>query len=523
MLLKDVFRRPVKLYPEKLAVIDGNRRLTFRELDARIDRLANALLSMGISKGDRVGALLKNCAEYFEIIGAGARTGIVVVPINFRLARKELSFLLNDAQCSALILHAEYRELIRELITDGVCVGEYVVIGDLVEGMHSYEYLLKGETTQALREPLQEDDLAVILYTSGTTGFPKGAMATQRIMADRCIISAVEMSIRPDDRIINVLPMFHVSVVVGLAFLHMGATNVILREWDPKAFCETVEREKVTAMSVAPTIVHFVVNYPEVHRYDLSSFRIIQYGGSPMAEATLRAGMALFQCDFLQALGSTENYTSILLKPEDHVLQGPERAMRRLMAAGREAVMVDARVVNEKTEDISPGEVGEVITRGAANLTGYWNNPEATRKVLRDGWYHTGDLATVDDEGYIFLLERRDDLIISGGENIYPKEVENILYSHPAIAEAAVIGVPDDNWGESVKALVILHKGQRLTEDEVIRYCRDNLASYKKPKSVEFVDDLPRNASGKVLKKKLREKYSPGKKQAGSDDTELNS
>jgi long-chain acyl-CoA synthetase len=523
MLLKDVFRRPVKLYPEKLAVIDGNRRLTFRELDARIDSLANALVSMGLRKGDRVGALLKNCAEYFEIIGAGARTGIVVVPINFRLARKELGFLLNDSQCSALILHAEYHGLIRELITDGVCVGQCVVIGDLVEGMHSYELLLNHEAIQGLREPLQEDDLAVILYTSGTTGFPKGAMATQRIMADRCILSAMEMAIRPDDRIINVLPMFHVSVVVGLAFLHMGATNVILPEWDPKAFCETVEREKVTAMSVAPTIVHFVVNYPEVHRYDLSSFRIIQYGGSPMAEATLRAGMALFQCDFLQALGSTENYTSILLKPEDHVLQGPEPAVRRLMAAGREAVMVNARVVNEKAEDISPGEVGEVITKGAANLTGYWNNAAATRNALRDGWYHTGDLATVDDEGYIFLLERRDDLIISGGENIYPKEVENILYSHPAIDEAAVIGVPDDDWGESVKALVILHEGQRLTEDEVIRYCRENLASYKKPKSVEFVDDLPRNASGKVLKKKLSEKYWPGKRRAGSDDAALKS
>ena len=211
MLLKDVFRRPVKLYPEKLAVIDGNRRVTFRELDARIDRLANALLSMGIRKGDRVGALLKNCAEYFEIIGAGARTGIVIVPINFRLARKELGFLLNDAQCSALILHAEYRELIRDLITDGVCVGECVVIGMFVEGMHSYEFLLNGEAIQGLREPLQEDDLAVILYTSGTTGFPKGAMATQEFMADRCIISAVEMAIqagRPHYRCATDVPCF---------------------------------------------------------------------------------------------------------------------------------------------------------------------------------------------------------------------------------------------------------------------------------------------------------------------------
>ena len=512
MLLKDVFRRSLKLYPDQPAVIDGAKRLTFKELNERADRLANVFLAHGLRKGDRVCLLLKNCGEYFEAIGAGAKTGIVIVPVNFRLVAKELAFVLNDAQCRMLILHPQYIPLVEEMSNQLPLLETCLVAGPSTEGTLSYEDEITSASPNLAEYPLTEDDLALILYTSGTTGFPKGVMATQRIMADRCLLSAIEMGIRADDRIINILPMFHVAIVAGLAFMNMGAANVILKEWDAKAFFETVQREKVTAMSVAPTIVHLAVNYPDACKYDVSSFRLIQYGGSPMNEATLRAGIKLFQCDFLQALGSTENYTSVVLKPADHKLEGSAQEMRRLMAAGREAVMVNARVISEMGDDVRPGEVGEVITKGAANLLGYWNNPEETAKSIRDGWYYTGDLATVDEDGYIFLLERKNDLIISGGENIYPKEVENVLYSHPAIYEACVLGVPDDDWGEAVKALVILHEGQILTEQEVIDYCKANLASYKKPRSVEFVTDLPRNASGKVLKKDLREKYWQGRR-----------
>ena len=507
MILAEAFLRPVKLYPDKLAVVDGGTRRSFRELDERVNLLANALLSLGIEKGQRVGILLKNCGEYLEIIGAGAKTGIVTVPINFRLASGELKFVIQDAACEAIILDSDYADIVASIGDELPELKHCICIGQAGDGMQNYDELLAGATAELSTMSVSESDLAIILYTSGTTGFPKGAMASQRIAGERCLISAIEMGISPDDRFLNVLPLFHISVQVALSFLHMGATNFIMRDWDARTFCELVEAERITAMSVAPTIVHFAVNYPDVSGYDLSSFRIIQYGGSPMPEATLKAGLELFNCEFIQALGSTENYTSVVLKPQDHKLEGTEAEVRRLTAAGRQAVMVEARVVDEDGRDVAPGEAGEVITRGAANFLGYWNNPEESASKLRNGWYYTGDIGTVDEEGYIFLLDRKNDMIISGGENIYPKEIENILYSHPAINEAAVLGVPDDDWGESVKALVILHEGRTATEQEIIEYCRNNLASYKKPRSVEFVEELPRNASGKVLKKELRKKY----------------
>jgi len=229
-----------------------------------------------------------------------------------------------------------------------------------------------------------------------------------------------------------------------------------------------------------------------------------------MPEATMKICMKLFRCNYVQGFGATENFFSVTLKPEDHVLQGTEKEIRRLSSAGREAVMCRARVVDENDEDITPGEVGEVITQGAGSLLGYWNNPEETCNKIKHGWYYTGDLGTVDDNGYIFLVERKNDKIISGGENIYPIEVENVLYSHPSILEAAVIGVPDEEWGESVKAFVVLHRGESVSEAEIINFCKKNMASYKKPKSVEFIDTLPRNPTGKVLKRNLKENYWKG-------------
>ena len=511
MLVRDAFKRAVKLFPDRLAVVDENSRRTFREFDERINRLANALMGLGVTKGDRVGILLKNRSEYLEIVGAGAKTGIVVVPINVRLVEKELAYVIGNAQCQALILEPEFSGIINSARIDLEDLRHCISLGGPTSGMLSYESLLADASPHLDDMPLDESDLAMIMYTSGTTGYPKGAMSTQRILGERCLMSAIELSIRSDDRYLTVLPFFHIAMQAALSYLYMGATNYVLGDWDERMFCQMVERENITAMCIAPTILNFVVNFRDVDKYDLSGVRTILYGGSPMPEATMKAGIRLFSCNFVQGLGSTENYTSVILKPEDHVLEGTQKQMKRLTAAGREAVMCEARVVTEDGQDVSPGEVGEVITRGAGNLIGYWQNPEETNKKIRDGWYYTGDLATVDEDGYIFLVERKNDMIISGGENIYPKEVENVLYSHPSIFEAAVIGIPDDQWGESVKALVVLHEEESVSESEIIAFCKENLASYKKPRSVEFLDTLPRSPAGKVLKRDLREKYWKGR------------
>jgi len=514
MLLKEVFRRSVKLYSDKLAVVDANHQWTFREFDERVNRLANGLNGLGVVKGSRVGLLMKNRAEYLEAIGAGAKTGIIIVPINIRLGEEELNYVISHSQCDALILDDEFAGLVSGMKPLIESLKHCIVLDSPAGEMHVYESLLANASSDLKDIKLDENDLAGIMYTSGTTGLPKGAVSTQRIMGERCLVAAIELSIQPRDRYLTVLPLFHIGGQTSLAYLCMGATNYIMGDWEVKNFCETVQNEKISAVTLVPTILNLIVNYPDVSRYDVSSVNTILYGGSPMPEIVLRAGLNLFGCNFVQGLGSTENYISVVLKPEDHVVDGSKKQVSRLMAAGREAIMCEARVVNNQGEDVILGEVGEVITRGAGNLLKYWDNPEETAKKLRDNWYYTGDLGRVDEDGYIFLVERKNDMIISGGENIYPKEVENILFSHPAIFEAAVIGVPDDTWGESVKAIVVLKPGSSSDEAEVIQYCKDNLASYKKPKSVEFVDVLPKTAAGKVLKRKLREPYWQNRKRS---------
>lgn len=510
MKICDAFRRPAKLFPNNLAIIDRDKKLTFSEFMERVHRLVTGLLSLGLCKGDRIGVLLKNRSEYFEIIGAGVLTGIVVVPINYRFGGKELEFILRDSGCRALILEPEYSSVI-SAIRSGLDMLQHCICVDASEPeMVGYESLISHPPMPSPAKDLLEDDLAMIMYTSGTTGTPKGAMFTQRIMGERCLLSAIEMSISNHDRYLNVLPFFHIGVQVSLGYLYMGAANFILGDWDVWAFCETVQNQRITATVLAPSIINFIIHYADVERYDLKSLKLIFYGASPISESTLRSALKLFRCDFTQGLGSTENFTSIILRPEEHVLEGAEKETRRLQAAGRESVLMEARVVNAGDEHVIPGEVGEVITRGGCNFSGYWNNPKATREALKNGWYYSGDLGTVDEDGYIFLVERKKEVIISGAENIYPREIENILFSHPAILEAAVIGIPHEKWGETPKAIIVLKPGEELSEEGVIEFCKAHLSSYKKPTSVEFVNSLPKNPQGKIMKRALKEKYWTG-------------
>ena len=526
MNLALVHRRNEKLYPNKLAVICGDRRVTFAELEARVNRLVNALLARGVRKGDRIAILAKNCVELFEVYGAAEKGGFIIVPLNWRLQPHELAVLINDCSPSVLFVEQGYVEAINSIRAQVPGVGHFVAIGteaagseavaDLEgfgAGYQNYEAVLQGASVEDAGIEVLEDDVAYIIYTSGTTGLPRGAMHTHRGQVEDARTLSLEIGIVPSDVYLSTMPLFHIGGhAVALAYFHRGATNLVMRDFDAEEMLRLIHRERVTSVQVVPTMIAFALDLPNLASYDVSSLRTIFYASAPMPVALLRRSMEVFGNIFFQAYGQTESGPVItVLRKEDHVPNGSEREVRRLASCGRAALDVDVRVVDEQGREVRPGEVGEIIARSDWNMIGYWNQPELTEQTIRKGWLYTGDMATVDEDGYIYIVDRKKDMIISGGENIYPREVEEVLYRHPAVLEAAVIGVPDDKWGESVKAVVVLKSGASATEAEIIEHCKAGLASYKKPKSVDFVQVLPKTPSGKVLKRDLRERYWQGR------------
>jgi len=385
-----------------------------------------------------------------------------------------------------------------------------ISIGTEVAGMLEYESLLQKAFPVEPEVSTTADDLAHIIYTTGTTGAPKGAIATRQIAVNRICNISIEHSIDPNDKFAMVFPLFHVGVYVALGYVFRAATLAILNDWDPKDFCWLVQEERIKKTNLAPVIVNFLLNWPDTAQYDLSSLQLLMYGASPMPMETLRRAMKLLPgCKLIQAYGSSETFTPVFLKPEDHdaALSGIGELAQRLGSCGRQGALSMARVVNDDGMDVQPGEVGEILLGGGLVMTGYLNKPQETAESLRDGWFHTKDLGKVDEDGYIYIVDRKNFMIITGGENVYPAQVENVLHDHPKIAEAAVLGVPDETWGEAVKAIVVVKQGERLTEEEIIEFCRPRVANYAKPKSVDLVDALPITPTGKINKLALKRKY----------------
>lgn len=511
---REVFNRGIQLHPNKEAIVDGKRRFTWKQWGDRQHRLANALLGLGLKKGDRLGLLLKNCAEYFDAYAAGAKTGIVIVPINFRLNPDAIRSILEEADCRALMVDAEFMAAIkaqRPLLTGLECV---ITVGDTESGLIGYEGLLESASSVEPQAVHSDDDLAVVFYTSGTTGAPKGSMATRRIMMARFNVIIMEMGIVPEDCYLNAMPIFHIAVIESLGTILRCATNVILRDFVPEDFCRVVEQEKISKTFLTPAVINFVLNCPKFAEYDLGSLNTILYGAAPMPMDTLvRMAKMMPQCGLIQGYGSTECFALVYLSAAEHkaALAGTGGESRKLAAAGRQAVFSMAKVVRDDGTTVSPGEVGEILLKGGAIMSGYLNKPKETAEAMRDGWFYTKDLATVDEEGYIYIVDRKNHMIITGGENVYPAQVENVLFDHPKVAEAAVIGVPDCTWGEAVKALIVLKPGERMTEKEAIEFCAPRMATYAKPRSVEFVEALPHTATGKIDKLFLKKKYWNGK------------
>lgn len=508
MLYKDAFIRGAKLYPNRDCVIDGERRFTFRQCHNRWNRFSNALIKLGVKKGDRLGVILKNSVEIFDSYAAGAIMGTVVSPVNFRLPASGIKAILQDQQCTVLLVDREFLDIVNSIKSDLGFIKNFICVGANAPGYIEYESLIKTSSTDDPDVEFSPDDPAVIIYTTGTTGEAKGALATRQIQLYRLIENSTELKDNYTDVYLNAMPLFHIGVNVSLGFLYRCASNVMQRDWDPKEFCRLVQEEKVTKVTMAPALINFVVNWPDTSKYDLSSLKLVFYGAAPMPLETLMRGYeVLHGTEFQQGYGSSESFTAVMLYPEEHqaALNGGDKEKKRLRAAGRQGVLSFAKIVDDYGNDVKPGEIGEILLGGGMIFKEYWNRPEATAKALKDGWFHTGDLGTLDEKGYIYLIDRKNFMIITGGENVYPNQVENVLFSHPKIAQAAVLGVPDKTWGEIVKAVIVLQQGQTSTAEEIIDYCRDKIANYAKPKVVEFTKALPMTPMGKVDKPMLKQ------------------
>jgi len=514
MNLLESLEKVERLYPKKIGIICGHDRFTYGQFVERIRKLAEALQKRGIGKGDRVAILHQNCHYFLEAYYALALLGAISCPLNYRLSAREVAFILQDTEAKALIAQPVFADLARESL-DRVKLG-IALYWTGKEQDHGdgerVETLMEAVSEEVVPADISENDVAQLYYTSGTTGRQKGVMLTHKNVAVHALGTIAELKLTDEDRWIHVAPMFHLADAWATwAITWVGGTHIMVPEFDVKKVMGLMENERVTLTNMIPTMLNLMVNDPAIKEHDFSSLRVMLSGGAPIAPEVVRKIMETFGCDYIQTYGMTETapyLTFSILK--DYLKERSEEEQFRFKAAtGRPVIFVQLKVVREDGTEIAWNnqEVGEIVVKGDSVTPGYWHLPEETAKALKDGWLHTGDLAVVDPEGYVNIVDRKKDMIVTGGENVYSTEVENVLYEHPAILEAAVIGIPDEKWGEAVHACVVLKEGMTATEEEIIAFCKENLARYKAPKSVEFLSALPRTGSGKIYKKGLRDKY----------------
>ncbi|WP_328310433.1 AMP-binding protein [Actinomycetospora sp. NBC_00405] len=502
------------LTPRGDAVVDTTteRRTTWAELDERVRRLANGLRGprpdgLALHRGDRVAVLAKNSTEFQEIYYAAGRAGLVVQPLNWRLGVGELSRIVADGAPRAIVVAGEWADAGRELATQ-VDVEHWLSYGPGGDG--SYEDLLAASSDDEPTDSASvgDDDPFFILYTGGTTGASKGALHTHRSASFGMLNQTVAERIVPTDVYMLTGQMYHIPVVLSMNYMRHGCP-LVLMNFEAKRSLEIIEAERVSAFLGITTMLNWMMAVPGFSGYDIASLRNIQYGGGPMPSAVVKNALQAFPCTLIQGYGQTEGTTMCFLSQEDHHAAVNGVHPERLQSCGREGFVTSVRVVDVDGRPVPTdgATVGQIVVRSEANMAGYWNRPDLTADTLRDGWMWTGDLATWDPDRYVFIVDRAKDMIISGGENIYSVQVEEAVNHHPAVLECAVIGVPDEEWGESVKAFVVLKPGTSATESDIVETARAHLASYQKPRSVEFVPELPKAPTGKILKRDLRAPY----------------
>jgi long-chain acyl-CoA synthetase len=496
--------------PDSAALLYEGTSITWADMHERSSRVANGLRAEGVGEQGRIARIEKNGPDYFELLFGAGKINAVLVDVNWRLAPPEMAQIVNDAQATVLFVGAEFVPHLEKFQADLQTVKTIVVIGGGSATHPSYDDWLGSHPADDPGVEPASDDVCLQLYTSGTTGLPKGVMLTNRNLFS--FIEEVPRAWGFDSTktSIVVMPLFHIAGSGwGLVGMAMGARSVLLREVDPVKILESVEKERVTHAIFVPAVLQFLLITPTLKDTDVSSLELIAYGASPISEAVLRASMDAFGCRFVQVYGLTETTgAAVQLDADDH---DPDKRPELLRSCGKPYPWIEVKVVDPDGNEVAEGEVGELWMRGVQIMKGYWNKPEETaRAITDDGWFKTGD-AGYWRNGYLYLHDRVKDMIVSGGENVYPAEIENVLMAHPAVADCGVIGVPDEKWGETVKAMVVKAEGADPSAEELIAYCRERLAGFKCPTSIDFIDALPRNPSGKILKRELREPFWAGR------------
>jgi acyl-CoA synthetase (AMP-forming)/AMP-acid ligase II len=507
--------------PDKEAIVFEEKRYTFAQLSERTNRLGNALMSLGINKGESIATLMVNCNYCIDTYFAVAKMGGVYVPLNYRAKGNELTYMLNTAEATTVFVGERYLELVESIKPNLTTVKNFISVDKPHKDMLFYNDLLKSGSPDDIFIEIGDDDMTILMYTAGTTGFPKGVMLTHKSFTVYVLDNVTPPDTETVEKNILTVPLYHVAGIQAMmAAVYGGRTLVIERQFEPTEWMGLVQQEKASRAMMVPTMLKQLIDHPKFKDYDLNSLRVITYGAAPMPLEVIKKAINVFtKVSFINAFGQTETASTITsLSPEDHVITGAteaerEKKLKRLASIGKPMADVEMKIVDENGKELPVGEVGEIVARGPRVMTGYWKDEEKTKKTIdKDGWVHTGDMGYRDEDGYFFLAGRATDLIIRGGENISPEEVENAIFAHPKIDDVAVIGVPDEEWGEVPKAICVLKEGcEDCTPEEIMEHCRQNLASYKRPRSVIFVKELPRSSVGKVLKRVLRDEYGEKK------------
>jgi len=507
-------RRAATHYAKKVGIVCGEERFTYGQFDRRANKLSNALLKLGIKKGDVVAFLSYNCHRLLEAYYGVVQIGAVLLSLNIRLSPGELTYILNDSEARLLFFDKDFLPIVNQMRGDLNTVSRCLLLTGADEV--TYEDLLAEASSEEPPDPgIDEDDLAELFYTSGTTANPKGVMLTHRNLYLHALNAIAALAPKDTHVQLHTIPLFHVN---GWGTPHTvtcaGGTHVMIKKFDPQLVLELIERERVTHFSMVPTMATALINHPDIGKRDLSTVEFISVGGAASPVELIKEIEKKIGCKCYVGYGLTETSPVLTLAFVKSYLadQGEEERYKRQAMTGYSIPGVELRVVDDQDRDVPKDGVtiGEIIVRSDSVMKGYWKLPEETDRVIRNGWFHTGDLATIDEDNYILIVDRKKDIIISGGENITSIEIEKAIYSHPAVYECAVIAVPDEKWGEVPKALVVLKPGESVTEQEIIDHCRARIAAFKVPKSVEFLDSLPKGGTGKILKKELREKYWKG-------------